>query len=119
MPAAYTLDTFAQEVVHLTSEVRTLQRQLADQASQPAARDDAMQGNGKGFLFDGKLLEPEKFERATNFKDWSEDFIDWVEQSDAHIAGLLRIAHDSDGAITQMGRDEPKIARSRVPYKAL
>ena len=95
-------------------EVRTLQRQLADQDAQPAARDDPMEGKGKGFLFDKKLIEPERFERATNFKDLSEALIGWVEQSDGHIAGLLRIARDSKGAITEMGGDEQTITRSKV-----
>ena len=119
MAAVYSLDELDQLVVHLTREVRTLQRQLADHATQPAARDDAMEGKGKGFLFDKKLFEPEKFERALNFKDWSEDLIDLVEQSDAHIDGFLRIALDSEGAITQTGGDEPTIAHSKVLYRAL
>ena len=84
MAAVYTFEELAELVVHLTGEVRTLQRQLADQAAQPAARDDAMEGKGKGILFDKKLFEPEKFEHATNFKDWSEDLIDWVTVRRTH-----------------------------------
>jgi hypothetical protein len=61
--AVYTLEELAAQVVHLTGEIRTLQRQLADQAAaQPAARDDAMEGKSKGFLFEKKLSEPEKLE---------------------------------------------------------
>ena len=120
MAAVYTLEELAAQVVHLTWEIRTLQRQLADQsAAQPAPRDDAMESKNKGFLFEKKLFEPEKLERATSFKDWSEDLIDWVEQSDGHIAGLLRIARDSKGAITEMGGDEATITRSKILYRAL
>ena len=101
MAAVYTLEELALQVVHLTGKLRTLQHQLADEApAPPAARDDAMGGKNKGFLVEKKLFEPEKLERATNFKDWSEDLIEWVEQSDGHIAGLLCIARDSKGAIT-------------------
>ena len=56
MAAVYTLEELATQVVHLTGEIRTLQRQLADQAAaQPAARDDAMEGKSKGFFFEKKL----------------------------------------------------------------
>ena len=55
---------------------------------------------GKGLLFDRKLFEPEKFERLGTWKEWSEDFIDWIEQSEPKLAEMLNFARDSKDEIT-------------------
>ena len=87
-----------------------------------------MAGGTKGFLFDRWPFEPERFERASSFTDWSEDFIGCVEQSNAtfrveqsnaHICSLLRLARESKGIISEIGGDEQAIERSEVLNRAL
>ena len=75
----YTIDELFTLIVLLSDEARNLQHQVSDQVSQRPARDDPMTGGPKGFLFDKKPFEPEDLERATRFKEWSEDFAGWVE----------------------------------------
>ena len=73
----------------------------------------------KGGIFDNRLLEPEKFHREVDFKEWVEDFREYIEVQDENLAELLDFARDSKEAITHAGVDEERQRNAKVLYGSL
>ena len=67
-----------------------LQQQLQDLRNNGAGNGPPREA--RGGLFDKKLYEPGVLEDARDFKEWSDDFYDWVEMCDSDIPILLLAA---------------------------
>ena len=98
-----TIEDLARQIVALSDHMRLFQAQVD---TQPFRQGSGQPNGGRGLLFDKKLFEPEKFERTANFKEWTEDFADWVLQSDEQVGELLNFAREAQQVITQTGSDE-------------
>ena len=86
---ALTMEDLAAQIVALTDQLNLLRSQVGGGSGSFGGRDER---GGKGLLFDRKLFEPEKFERIGTWKEWSEDFVDWIEQSEPKLAEMLNFA---------------------------
>ena len=105
-----------QQVVTLTDQVSTLVARLATVEAAPQARTDF---GYKRDTFDKKMFEPEKLEKLANFKEWAEDFIDYVDMCDESLGDLLRASRDAQQEVTRMGADDETIKKSRALYRIL
>ena len=86
---------------------RTLDQQLKGVTDRlTIAESNTASGSGdkdiRGGLFDKKLYEPQMLEDARDFKEWSEDFIDWVEMCDKEIPVLLTAVAREKSQITEL-----------------
>ena len=114
-----TIEDLARQIVALSDQARLLQAQVNTQNFRQGGQEPSQPNGGRGLLFDKKLFEPEKFERTANFKEWTEDFADWVMQSDETIGELLNFAREAQQVITQTGADEETQKKGLVLYRAL
>ena len=92
-----------------------LEQRLAAQTAhtQPQPREE------RGGLFDKKLFEPSVLEDARDFKEWSEDFQDWIEMCDGDIPPLLQAATREKEQITALGPNAGVVAKSKPLYRML
>ena len=61
----------------LTTQVQDLTNRLAQAQGQGGGAD-----GGRGGLYDKRVYEPEKLEDIKDFKEWSEDFMDFINMCD-------------------------------------
>ena len=73
----------------------------------------------RGGLFDKKLFEPSVLEDARDFKEWSEDFQDWIEMCDSDIPPLLIAATREKEQITALGGSAVVINKARPLFRMM
>ena len=127
----------AVSVQEIFNQVVDLGRQLATQTAAltaALARVDELEREGsrrgpsrearspleeKGGLYDKTTTLPEKLTRVADFKDWSEDYREYIEGQDEELAELLDGARDSKVAITHMGATEAVRKQAKAVYRSL
>ena len=108
-------------VVTLIAQVKELQTRLGAAEVTLAARGDFGGGGGRdredGDLVKREFFLPEKFASQRQiFKEWAEEFMDFVKSRDSRLAELLDGSARWETPITNHGDDEKK---SRVLYRVL
>ena len=123
-----------QQVAQMQDRLQNLQQQLGASQSangqlQKQLREmtNRMQSTGasseprdaRGGLFDKKLYEPGILEDARDFKEWSDDFYDWVEMCDDEIPSLLIAATREKDQITALGSSEGTISKAKPLFRMM
>ena len=93
-----------------------LQQQLQDLRNQGASSGPR---EARGGLFDKKLYEPGVLEDARDFKEWSDDFYDWVEMCDSDIPMLLLAATREKEQITALGGNADVVAKAKPLFRMM
>ena len=73
----------------------------------------------KGGLLDQSTTLPEKLTRVSDFRDWSEDYREYVEQQDEHLVELLDYARDSPVRVTEQGATAQIQLQAKAIYRSL
>ena len=108
-------------VVTLIAQVAELQTRLRAAETTLATRNDFGGGSGRdrddADLVKREFFLPEKFSSQRQiFKEWAEEFMDFVRSRDSRLADLLDGSARWETPITVHGDDEPK---ARVLYRVL
>ena len=113
MAQPMTLDQLLTQIAVLSDSIAKLQHETDD------LRSGKDRSGVRGGMFDKKTWEPEKLNKVVDFREWPEEFFEYVEQCDEQLADMLNIARDSKEPITQQGRVEAVIAKSKVLYRTM
>ena len=120
-----------QQMTQLLSQVTALMNANQDLVTRVAAAEQTIatqragqvtsSGDGfiKGGLYDKRLYEPERLETKESFKEWSEDFFDFVEMCDAEIAQMLKFAKSETNVITATGATPDLQKKAKSLYRML
>ena len=73
----------------------------------------------KGGLFDKKLFEPHTLEDAKDFRDWAEEFEDWVAMCDKDIPELLKTSAREKVQITALGSTQFIVDKAKPLYRMM
>ena len=121
--ATATNQQLTDQVNALMSQITELTTRLAQfegtNAFGPASAHGVLPNYQANMLFDKKMFAPEKFEKLANFREWTDDFMDYVDMCDEQIGDLLKTARDTDRVITQMGQDDATVKKSKALYRIL
>ena len=99
--AAPSLDEVVQQLVSLGGQVQSLVAQLAAanseivQLKQAGANTGGSKGAWCGFI-DKKHMVPEKFSQKSDWREWADSFMDYVEEIQPTIAAQLLRARFHD-----------------------
>ena len=117
--------TILQENQALQQHLRNVSDRLAvaeqvSSAQAVHAADTAVtRGDMKGGLYDKRLYEPEKLDKAANFKEWAEDFFEFVEMCDPEVSNLLRLAVGEKDVISESGGNLVLRTKSKALHRML
>ena len=116
--------TILQENQALQQHLRNVSDRLtvAEQVSTAQAvhaADTGVRGDTKGGLYDKRLYEPEKLDKAANFKEWAEDFFEFVEMCDTEVSSLLRVAVGEKDVISESGGSLVLRTKSKALHRML
>ena len=103
----------------LLDQMATLSATVADLRDEVADLRAERNRNVRGGMYDKKTWEPDKLLKITDFRDWSEDFYEYIDQCDEQLSDMLNVARDSQSPITSLGRDHETIAKAKVLYRTL
>ena len=103
--------------LNLEQQLRDVSTRLA--TAERSAAGGGGQGNDRGGLFDKKLYEPQPLEDIRDFKEWSEDFLDWVEMCDREVPQLMRAATREKEQITALGSSQVTIDKAKPLFRML
>ena len=102
---------------------RSLEQQVKDVTDRLAISESNSAGDGqkdlRGGLFDKKLYEPQVLEDARDFKEWSEEFLDWVEMCDKEIPLLMTAATREKDQIVALGSSQATIEKAKPLFRML
>ena len=70
-------------------------------------------------LVDRRYFEPPKLENTSKFKEFSDDFVDYIEHRDKALGAKLRVAMKLKTAITDMGGDGISLHQVAQLYRVL
>ena len=101
-----------------------LEQQLRDVNDRLATAERGTAGGGqgrddRGGLFDKKLYEPQPLEDIRDFKEWSHDFVDWVEMCDREVPLLMKAAVREKEQIVALGSSQATIDKAKPPFRML
>ena len=92
------------QVVALNDKLNLAMQRIADLENvQPVARDDT---KSKGGIGDKDILRPEKLIRQSDFKEWAEEYHEYVKsqgQAGRRMAELLELAKEKTEQTTGKG----------------
>ena len=74
---------------------------------------------GKGGFYHMTQIMPDKLSRVADFKEWSEDYREYVAAQSEALAEMLDTARDSKERITRMGDDGDTVEFAKALYKSL
>ena len=98
-----------QQVAQLTATVNSLQNTGPARSSEDT----------RGGLYDKKLYEPDRLENVKDFKEWSEDFLDFIQMCDREVAALLVAATREKEPISALGGTQSLIDKARPVFRML
>ena len=103
---------------------RQLEQQLQEMTGRLAAAERGSAsgisgGDSRGGLFDKKLYEPQLLEDVRDFKEWSDDFLDWVEMCDKDVPVLMRTATREKEQIIALGGSPEIIDKAKPLYRMM
>ena len=109
-----------QQIVNLTDQLnQAIQRIGVLEQQPPGARGFVDETRQKGGIFDKQSMLPDKLMRQADFREWSEEYLEYIEMQNEHLAELLTLARDSDVPVLGMGNDEDTRLRAKALYKSL
>ena len=119
MAATPTAAEMTQSIVNLSDQLsQAMQRiQILEQSHGP--RPEMDEARSKGGLLDKSNMLPEKLARASDFREWTEEYQEYIEFQSVKLSALLTMARDSQVAITGMGDDAETQHKARALYKSL
>ena len=111
------------ELIRVTQELDTSNARIAA-LENATLGGGGSQGTGsdarlRGGIFDKSLSMPEKLSRVVDFKEWSEDYHEYIDSQDEHLAELLTSARDSTTQITHMGATPLIREQAKAMYRSL
>ena len=116
------LQQLSQQVGNLEAQLgastrhnRVLEAELVKLQQRPGVSKD----DTRGGLYDNKLYEPEKLKDPKDFREWSDDFFDFVEMCDPLGADLLKEATREPNVITASGNTSEMRAKAKPLYRML
>ena len=116
------------QIAVLSQENAALNKSMLDMAARlvVAEQNTGTGGSGahtseamKGGLYDKRLYEPEKLVRHIDFKEWAEDFFEFVEMCDSEVAGLLAMAKVEKEVCTATGSTLVLRQKSKALHRML
>ena len=102
------IDALRQSLALVTDQVTTMRAERAVGGS-----------NVRGGMFDKKTWEPDKLQKTVDFREWSEDFWEYIDQCDEQLSDMLNTSRDTADPIRATGNDEPTRAKAKVLYRTL
>ena len=106
---------------HLGASQRTnalLETQLTDLRNRLGAPGGGGGGAAdRGGLYDKKLNLPMTLRDGRDFREWADDFFDWVEDCDSELSHLLKAAAREKAVIIQKGQSQSVIAKAKHLYR--
>ena len=106
----------------ILAQVVALTDMVTAQAARILVLETAQPGgerNLKGGIFDNRSMEPEKFRRLIDFKDFVEDFKEYIEVQDKAFADVLDLARDFKIPIMHAGAVAETQRKAKALYQAL
>ena len=88
-------------------------------AAERGAASGISGGDSRGGFFDKKFYEPQPLEDGRDFKERSEDFIDWVEMCDKDVPVLMKAAMREIQQIAALGRSRATIDKAKPLFGIL
>ena len=124
MDTAPTLAEVVQQLVSLGAQVQSLTQQLAAANSQiqQLHSNGQQSNNSKGArcgFSDGKHTVPEKFVHKSEWREWADSFMDYVEELQPTMAAQLLRARYVDEAITPTYPDAQSTTIATTTYQVL
>ena len=118
------LQELTQQIVNLSDSLNTAMQRIQVLEQRGSGTYSTGQGNfdetrAKGGIFDKQNMLPEKLVRQLDFREWSEEYLEYIEFQSEHLAELLTVARDSDRVITGTGEDEDTKLKAKALYKSL
>ena len=108
-----------QQIVNLTDQLnQAIQRIGVLEQQPPGARGFVDETRQKGGISDKQNMLPDKLMRQADFREWSEEYLEYIEMQNEHLAELLTLARDSDVPVLGMGNDEDTRLRAKALYKS-
>ena len=103
---------------------RTQEVQLAELNQRLLVTERQGQGGGggghadlRGGLYDKKLNLPMSLKDGKDFREWADDFFDWVEDCDAEVSALMTAAAREKAVITERGANPAIVAKAKHLYR--
>lgn len=99
---------------------QVLEQRTTDLTSRLARQETHGPGTDtRGGLFDKRLQEPEKLKDTKDFKEWSEEFLDFMHMCDEDVHALLVAATREKVQITTLGQTQTLIDKARPVFRML
>ena len=88
-----------------------------EEGDEDADGDDDMRGKPKD-LMSRKFFEPAPFNKSSgSFRDWAEEFVDFIAMRDENLAAALDNARDSKSPVLRLGDNDKEIAQAKRMYR--
>ena len=88
-----------------------------EEGDDDADGDDDMRGKPKD-LMSRKFFEPSPFNKSSgSFRDWAEEFVDFIAMRDENLAAALDNARDSKSPVLRLGDNDKEIAQAKRMYR--
>ena len=107
------------QMVALTDMVATQTARIQALEASSGGQQGHGGNNVKGSIFDNRTSEPEKLQRIVDFKEFVEDYREYIEIQDSNLADLLDLARDSKIPILHAGIDPETQRKAKALYRSL
>ena len=124
MAATPSMAELTQQLVNLTDQLEQASQRIValEQRSSGvhlAGQPDHDETRTKGGIFDKSNMIPDRLTQKSDFKEWSEEYLEYIEFQSEKLAELLTIARDSESPILGMGPDDDTRLEAKALYKSL
>ena len=115
---AASVQELTQQIINLGEKLTLATQRISDlENSTPIQREETKMRGGLG---DRELLRPDKLIRQADFKEWAEEYVEYVEsqgKGGQRMAELLGLARESQVLITGKGETAHEISIATDLYK--
>ena len=108
-----------QQIVLLSDQLQTAMARITALEAPEVGLDLGDGTRQKGGIFDKTNMIPDKLSRQVDFKDLSEEYLEYIEAQDEKLAGLMTTARDSQQVINGMGEDECTVKQAKALYRSM
>ena len=105
-----------QQIVLLSDQLQTAMARITVLEAPEVGLDLGDGTTQKGGIFDKTNMIPDKLSRQVDFKDWAEEYLEYIEAQDEKLAGIMTTARDSQQVINGRGEDERTIKQAKALY---
>ena len=109
-------------VQDLLDQIEALRQTLAsltDQVTNLRAERGAGGSGARGGMYDKKTWEPDKLQKTVDFREWSDDFWEYIDQCDEQLSDMLNTSRDTQETIRHTGNDDETRAKAKVLYRVM